>query len=270
MSARIFGLAPNALVPGPDLFLTRDPEGKTTARRSFYVLKSSLASSIVQAKIKKGTKITVLCSDIPSDYQHLEVDSSESQDAPGGISVVAITFTGYTESGEFSFDRERVYSLRGVLTERPIIEHPNFIAQMADLESEKKGITLLYHDKAHVANPNDANPEIVYTQTDDTIVTITDPVALRWFNKIFIEGKRTYDAPTYEWTKATANAGGLASADISNYGKSDTPPGSPPEPTGDGWWQMVDLSDERSSNASSNSLTWRWIFGELDEDLYDY
>lgn len=271
MSARIHGFTLQTLAPGPDLYLTRDAEGKTTAQRSFTCLKSALHTSFIQSKIKKGTAITELCSDIPSDFQHLLVDSNSSRDAPGGFTTIDLTFTGYTESGEFSFDQERTYSLRGSLAEVPIIEHPNYLKKVRDVTIENhKAIVALYHGRAFVANLLETTPEVRDSATQEVIAYITDSDALKWYTKIHIDGVRTYLSPSYEWTEAKANAGGLASSEINKFGKKDSPPGNPPTPDGEGWWQMMDLDDTRSSNASSNSITWRFIRGKVDADLYDY
>lgn len=274
MSARIHGFTNTTLAPGPDLFLSRDPDGKTTAQREFTCLKTALPSPFIQSRLAKGIKITTLCSDIPVSFQHLEIDSHSSRDEPGGFTRVTINFTGYTEEGEFGFDREINYSLRGSLAERPIIEHPNYIREMRDeevQESNHKGIVGLYHGRAFVVDMTANDPEIRDTQSQASIVTITDATARKWYKKIHVDGIRTYLAPSYEWTRSTANAGGLANADIARFGLKDDPPGDPPTPEGvTGWWQMVDLDDSRSSNASSNSITWRFIEGEVDTDLYDY
>lgn len=274
MSARIYGFTVQTLAPGPDLYLSRDSEGKSTVQREFTCLKTAVNTAYIQNRIKKGTPITSLCSDIPPDFASLEVDSTASRDEPGGFSKISINFTGYIEAGEFGFDREINYSLRGSLAERPIIEHPNYIKQIRDeevQESAHKAIVGLYHGRSFVVDMTANDPEVRDLATQAAIVTITDATAKKWYKKIHVDGIRTYLAPTYEWTRSTANAGGLSNADISKFGKKDEPPGSPPTPGGvEGWWQMMDLDDSRSSNASSNSLTWRFVEGEVDADLYDY
>lgn len=274
MSSQIIGLTVTSLIPGPDANYSRDPQGKMTGSRTFSCLKNALASGYIQNRLAKGTPITTLCSDVPAQFQFLQVDSFTSQDNPSGITTVAVQFTGYIESdsSEFGFDREITYSLASALTERPIIEHPNFIATMKEAHaSEYKGIIGLYRGTMHVGNPTEENPEVIDTQTDVSIVTITDETSLLWYKTIFIDNIRTYQAPQFEWTKAGANAGGLSDADLAQYGKKDTPPGSPPEPTGEtGWWQLIDVTDSRSSNASSYSLTWRFNAGAVIAHIYDY
>lgn len=275
MSAKIHGLTDFSLVPAPTLTIGRDAEGKQTASRDFSATKGALQRPAIQAKVAKGVAITTLCSDIPSDFQHLVVDSFESRDNPGGITTISINFAGYSDSGEFGFDREITYSARGVISKRPIHLHPNFIA---DLESEPTvreglaGIVNATHfgfgDSPGLYQIRQvADQRALIAEGDFPVTAVTEA----WWDRIVKQGWREYDAPSMEWTKSGTNAGGLSNADIAKLGKKDTPPGSPPEPSGvDGWWQLADLSDDRSSNQSSYSLTWRFIEGEVDAKIYDY
>lgn len=275
MSAQIRGLTSLSLVPGPSLVLSRDAEGKTTVTRDFSALQGALTQPSIQSKVAKGTAITTLCSDIPSDFQHLVVDSFESRDNPGGITTISITFTGYSETGEFGFDREITYSARGVISKRPIHLHPKFISDLESQPTVREGLAgvVLATHFAFGDTPslyeirNVANQRALIESGSFPVSTETEA----WWDLIVKEGWREYDAPSIEWTKSGTNAGGLSNADIAKLGKKDSPPGSPPEPSGvTGWWQMADLSDDRSSNQSSYSMTWRFVEGEVDARIYDY
>jgi hypothetical protein len=273
MSAKIHGLQVGQLAPGPDLFLSRDAEGLSTARRTFSCLKNSLSNPFIQSKLAKGTPITTLCSDLPAAFADLQVDSFESQDNPGGITTVAVTFTGYTAEGEYSYDREITYSLRGVVYRRSITEHPKFISDMEAANAVvRESFVALLLKEAYATGTSAANYRVIRNSNDEEIVGvggwIDNATNAAWWDIIVTKGLREYDAASYEWTRATANAGGLTNTEIADLGKQDDPPGSPPEPTEEGWWQLVDLSDERSSNASSNTLTWRFVPGVVIEKLY--
>lgn len=279
MSAQVRGFTTSSLIPGPSLTLSRDAEGKTTVTRDFSALQGALANPIIQSRVAKGTAITSLCSDIPADFQHLEVDSFESRDNPGGITTISITFTGYSEDGEFSFDREVTYSLRGVIVKRPIHLHPNFIAQIDALTSRAElvrnalsGIVLGTH---FALGDEPSNYEVRSVANQQALIETgiwpDEEDANAWWDLIVKKGWREYDSPAMEWTRSATNAGGLGNTDIATLGKKDDPPGSPPTPDGiTGWWQMADLGDERSSNQSSNSLTWRFVEGEVEARIYDY
>lgn len=275
MSAKIHGLTLFSLVPGPTLVVSRDAKGKQTATRDFSAVEGALSRPAIQAKVAKGTPITALCSDIPADYAHLVVDSFESRDNPGGITTISITFTGYSDEGEFGFDREITYSLRGVISKRPIHLHPKFIS---DLESEptvREGLAGIVNATHFGFGDSPGLYQIRQVADQRALIAEGDfPVNAdteAWWDRIVKQGWREYDAPSMEWTKSATNAGGLSASDISKLGKKDTPPGSPPEPSGvEGWWQLADLGDERSSNQSSNSLTWRFVEGTADDRIYDY
>jgi hypothetical protein len=267
MSARIHGLTIASLIPAPDLFLARDSEGKTTAQRSFTCLKSSVQTATIQSKIKKGTPITSLCSDIPPEFSSLTVESSASRDAPGGMTAIDITFAGYVEEGEFGLDREITFSLRGVTQTRPIWQHPKFIDAFDGFDQLKSALVKVCLGEAYAedATLESNNWRVYQIPTDEPLFTAWtgDEEMDKWWVSITVDGDREYDAPTYEWTRATSNAGGLSSSDIEYLGKKDDPPGNPPEPAGqEGYWKLSDLSDERTSGQSSNTLTWRFIEGK--------
>jgi len=275
MSARIFGFTTATLAPGPDLYLSRDSEGKTTGQRSFTCLKSAVQTAFIQSKIKKGTPITALCSDVPPEFAGLTVDSSASRDAPGGFTTIDITFDGYVDEGEFAFDREINYSIRGTTFRRPIQEHPTFIKDMEDQDDAIKGglVAILTGDAYPVLGSTGSRKIIRITPNEEIVgsggwVSNADNDA--WWDIIAVKGFREYDASSLEWTRSTANAAGLTDADIAQLAKSDDPPGEPPKPDEPGWWQMVDLSDERGENSSSNSITWRFVYGEKIPKLHDY
>ena len=267
MSARIHGLNQTSFIPGPDLYLARDAEGKTTATRSFTCLSSSVGIPLIQAKLKKGTPITLLCTDIPPEFASLLVDSSSSQDAPGGMTTVSVNFTGYVDEGEFESDREITYSLRGVTQMRPIWQHPRFIKAFEDEQAMKMGLVKVCLGEAYAEGATeDPNKWRVYQiPTDEAVFSawVSSADRDKWWQSIIVDGDREYDSPTYEWTRATSNAGGLSNDDLAPLGKKDDPPGDPPEPAGqEGYWKLSDLSDERTSGQSSNTLTWRFIEGE--------
>jgi hypothetical protein len=275
MSARINGLTAASFIPGPDLYLARDTEGKTTATRSFTCLSSAVGSAAIQARLKKGTPITFLCTDLPPEFAPLLVDESASQDAPGGFTTINVTFKGYVEEGEFGFDREINYSIRGTTFRRPIQEHPTFIKDMEEQDDAIKGglVAILTGDAYAVLGSTGSRKIIRITPNEEIVGSgawVSNEANDAWWDIIAVKGLRDYDAASLEWTRSTANASGLSDADIAQLAKSDTPPGGPPEPDEEGWWQMVDLSDERSSNSSSNSITWRFVYGEKIPKLHDY
>ena len=271
MSANIAGLTTSSLVPGPNFVFARDAEGKMTGTREFSTVKGSSSSFL----IAKGVPITSLCNDIPPELSFLLVDSFESRDNPGGITVVTVNFKGAPEEEEFGFDRETTYAIRGTTFRRPIQEHPTFIA---DMEGEndliKEGLVAILTGEAFAKLGPASSRQIVRITPNVAIIGtgawIDNANPNAWWDIVAVKGLRDYDAASLEWTRSTANAAGLSDADIAQLAKSDTPPGNPPTPNEPGWWQMVDLSDERSEGQSSNSITWRFVYGVKIPKLHDY
>lgn len=266
MSAKIHGLTSFSLIPAPDLFIARDKEGVTTATRSFTCLKSAVATVAIQSKIKKGTPITSLCSDVPPGFSALLIESNSSQDVPGGLASITIAFAGFVDEGEFEGEREITYSLRGVTQLRPIYTHPEFIEAFDGFDYLKNAMVQICLATAYAEGMAETSGQwrVYQIPTDDPLFSGWDASAERdaWWRSIVIDGDREFEAPTYEWTRTTANAGGLSGSDIQTLGRSDEPPGSPPEPDGvTGWWRLADLSDERTEGQSNNSLTWRFVEG---------
>lgn len=275
MSAIRHGISANEIIAAPDLRIVRDEEGKWTGSRSFTIRKEDKDSPTIQTAFAKGASLASISPDLGAYWNFLQISSFEFEDRPGGFCTVYATADGYSETGDFDFDREKTYTLRGVLTERPIIEHPNYLAEVRDNGStaEHQAIVALYNNTGFVAgDPTATNPQVRQVADQSIIISsMTDADSLKWYAKIFKDGVRTYLAPQFEWTIEEANQGGLTSTQTQKFGKKETPPGSPPSPTGvTGWWHYVDLGDTRNSNSSSNSRTWRFTEGTADADLYDY
>ena len=271
MSAKIAGLTAASLVPGPNFVFARDAEGKMTATREFSTVKGSSSSFL----IAKGVPITSLCDDIPPELSFLIVDSFESRDNPGGITVVTVNFKGAPEEEEFGFDREITYAIRGTTFRRPIQEHPTFISDMKE-ENDiiKEGLVAILTGEAYAKLGPATSRQIIRITPNVAIIGtgawIDNANPNAWWDIIAVKGLRDYDAASLEWTRSTANAAGLTDADIAQLAKSDDPPGNPPTPNEPGWWQMVDLSDERSEGQSSNSITWRFVYGVKIPKLHNY
>jgi hypothetical protein len=150
---------------------------------------------------------------------------------------------------------------------KPIWQHPLFIHDFDGYDMMKNALVQICLATAYAEGQTEtsSNWRVYQIPTDEPLFSAWTGSEERdlWWQSIVIDGDREYEAPSYEWTRATTNAGGLSAVDLAPLGKSDTPPGSPPEPSGvDGWWRLTDLSDERTEGQSSNTLTWRFVEGE--------
>lgn len=279
MSAKRFNIGEFEVIAQPDLRISRDSEGKFSGSRSFLMRKEAKDSDAVHAKFARGVTLVSLCPDLGPYWSFLEIKEVEFEDEKGGYCRAFVTVDGYTAEGEFGFDREKTYSLSGVLTEKPIIEHPEFIAEIRDVsDSATAALVGEYHGTAKPA-PGDetdfSSPEIIDIASDESLITLTTSDYLKWHKIIYRDRIRSFPAPTFEWTLSAANAGGLTDSEVGQLGLYDaTPDGSPPEPTSNGFWILVSADEERGENSSSYQLTWRWIEGDIADEpfatLYNY
>ena len=280
MSTRIFGMGSGSSpVPGPNFFWRRDTDGKCTGRHTFTGIRGTMGTASGQSLFKKGVKITTLDPTLPPGLGFLEVDEFESQDLPGGFCEITVTLTGYTEEGEFEFDREITYSSSCSLAERSMLENPNFLREVTH-RSDREKFTKLYNGAAtgRVRYNEDGtivDIEIIDVAADARLGTWTDAVTKKWYDIIFVKNRRTFDSPVYEWVKTTANAGGLSDSELDKLGQRDnSPPGNPPSPprpegTGQDYsWLKTVAADTRSSNSASTHEAWEWR--DCPEDIYDF
>lgn len=279
MSAKRFNIGPYEVIPQPDLRLRRDSEGKFSGSRSFMMRKEAKDSDLIHSKFARGASLTSLCPDLGTYWAFLEIVEVEFEDEKGGYCRAFVTIDGYTAEGEFGFDREKTYSLSGVLTEKPIIEHPEFIAEVrSQNDTVTTALTGEYYGTAKPRSSDETNyssPEIIDIADNTSLVTLTAADFLKWHKIIYRDKIRSFLSPTYEWTLSAANAGGLSDTEVGLLGLYDAnPEGSPPEPTSNGFWILSSADEERGENSSSYQLTWRWIEGDITTEpfktLYDY
>lgn len=282
MSSVVFNLTYSSPpIAGPAFMFNRDKDGKVTGSHRFTALKGYLATPGGQSRFKKGTPITALDSSLPASLNYLVVNSVESQVIPGGYEEITTQLQGYTEEGEFEFDREASYSFQCNLIQRSILENPKYL-KAVEQKQDRAAFTALYDDKAFVReivrNPLGVptSLQIVNSADDeDILATLTDENVLKWYVEIFEDGTRTYEATCPEWRKTTANIGGLSESQIEAHGKRDSsPPGDPPTPPvpaslgGSDWtWLKSGASDERGPNNASTDECWSW--GRWPELVYE-
>lgn len=248
------------LIPGPDFRTSVDAEGKWTGSQTFRI-SSNQAAQALQTFVRKGQSANVLNPEIGTAFDFLFVDTVESQDVPGGITEISVSYVGRSQWSEFADDSESTYSLAASMAEIDIIYHPK--VQALD-PAELASIVALFHGKAICKNTGNATgPYVVVSndlaERDMQDIETTD--GKLWFRKIFQKGIRTYQAPSFEWTWNASNQGGLPSATIAKLGYIDSSVrGNPPTPpTVD--WLMIGATESRTFGGaeatSSFSITWQ-------------
>lgn len=270
MSSKVFNLGPGDLIPGPDLTITKRQDGGETATHTFTIRADQKDNALILAKLQKGTRLDELDDALPAFFSYLKLEEYEMRGTTGGLTEVVVQFTGVPETSESSSDRDVVYALRGVEVTRPILEHPEYKSNVSD--TYKPAIAAIVHNTGYVIEPSSGVYEVRDRTSDEVLGdTISTGNQLTWFKIVHVEGKRDFTERTYEWTKSSTGSAGLSATDLTNYGKEDSSPdGNPPEPSGaTGWWQVVDVQEERGTNSASSSITWRFIHGDPPTDI-DY
>ena len=170
------------------------------------------------------------------------------------------------------------YSYRGVLSQAPIIEHPNFLKDVPDA-GDRAAIAALWSMEAKANDIFDeANYQIERKKDGADLGNYTEASVTKWITKI-IGGKRFYDKPQIEWTINESNKGGMDQDSLNKFGRRELEPdgdplvplwASPDEPDGvsHGWWHFTGLTEDKDENSSSYSRTYTLKDEVFDGDLY--
>lgn len=262
MSSKIFGLGTNSITPRPDFTATQDETGKWKASMSFSIRRNEYTN--IKSYFYKGELLSVIYPNIDPEFAGFYIESHSVEEQPGGMDIVNVNATGWTEGSETQSERETVYDYNTSLTERSIIEHPKF-----------KALAVTFSRDAIVGVFNGLNrwsgaaatPTITDIATGLPICTITTSPEILWFNAIVLRGVKTYKVPEAEYTETKTDIGGLTESLVENLGLIDTPPNSPVAPSGK-IWQLSGVHETRSStNPITYTRTWSTIDDDDDSEL---
>ena len=274
MSSTIYGFTANELRPSSEFRLSRDTTGKWTASHMFTCSFTDYSGTVITELLKPGTLITDMDSNIPYIYNFISIETHSVSHKRGGITEVRVEYSGTsTSDGMADDDRSEASSWRGVMGKRPIIEHPNYIAEVSsESPSYLIAIAAEYYGEAH--REEDGSGYIMYNYNSKSSYggVIASPLTVKWIEKI-ASGVTTYDAPLIEWTVTSSNDEGMTDTDLNTFGlKVDTPPGNPPKPPRmtNGWWHFSDLSQDKTDSSSTYARTYTLREDVLDPDIYDY
>lgn len=274
MSSTIYGFTANELKPSHEIRLNRDEAGLWTASHMFTCSDTDYGGTVITEKIKPGTPITDMDPIVPFIYNFITVETHTVSHKRGGITEIRVTYSGASDDDGFDDEgRSDATSFRGVMGKRPIIEHPNYIAEVtAESADFLIPIAAEYYGQAHRESEGSGYLFYNYNTKSSYGGVISSPNTVKWIEKI-AGGLRTYDAPTIEWSVTTANDTGLTDADLNTFGlRVETPPGNPPIPTRmlNGWWHFSDVSEDKTDSSSTYVRTYTLHEEVLDPDVYDY
>jgi hypothetical protein len=262
MSANIIGITNNQIIANPNFRARKDGTGKWTATQSYQIKRGDYAD--VASNFQKGNTIAGIYPEVQSYFAPLIIEDHEYQENPSGIDTINVSFVGWQEGTEGQTDRETVYEYSADIAERPIVEHPKFVAMAESTPDDAAAIVRCYEGTARCEDLESSNPEIIDNYSAEPITTITDPEPIKWFDMIFRRGVRTYLEPIPEYTETKTDLGGLSNSKVSDLGKIDSPPNSPPTPPNKVWF-LSGASETRSSN-NPVTYTRKWTVIDDTED----
>jgi hypothetical protein len=270
--AKVFGgkVGNGAIAMGPDFTATRNAQGKWTASGEFRVMRGDFERNDVQAKFAPGNPITAISGNaLSSAWSFLTIESVDAVDEPGGITVVRVSFTGFTESQwDFDADRNKTYTRTGTTVEKSILDHPTFKDDVTDA-AEIQLIKLAMDGSIRARNPGGTDYVFVSTNGSDApIGKISSAKGQQWYRAIITRGNHTYLAAAMEWTESTTGLGKLQSAQFTNLGYIDTPAGSPSAPPGETWLFSAVTEEIQRQGEGANSYARTWTSGKWDLEIY--
>jgi hypothetical protein len=256
----VYGIPAYGWIPGPDYRAGFDAEGMWSGSQSFYCRKFDFESTPIQTAFRKGVSITTLYPNLTAKWNFLLVDEVDHEHQPNGVTKINVTLKGYSEEWDFDGegDQSGTFSMNGTLVDRPIIEHPGFLA----LDANSRGLIVdafKNRAKRKEGEAKGSSSVTVVSMFDKLIEFITTEDEVFWWNFIIDDGNTTWEASSIEWTKSATNMGGIDPAQIEKLGWIDIPPGAPPviAPRN---WRMTSLTDSQTKAGSETtndySITW--------------
>lgn len=274
MSSNIYNYQENELKPSLKFDINASTTGAYTATQGFTCRYTDYASTEIRNKLKKGTRLIDLNPEIPAEYDFLTLESFTVNHAAGGITEITANFAGASEDDSgFGGGEERSTStsFRGTLTQKPIIEHPQYLKDLFDngiAPDEVNAIADFFNGAAVLEI--DGPDRILRKKSDQWKIVgfINAEDVVRWIDMI-AAGRKYYEGQSLEWEVTQTNKGGLQDDDLDDFGLLiEEPPRNPPEPNWKtdtrGWWQFTDVSEDNDEAISVFTRTYT-----LRDEKYD-
>lgn len=267
--SKLFGL--NKLIPGPDFRMAIDSQGVATASQT-YRTGREYAETVMRTVMLKGNTANAINPSLGTAFDFLIADTIERTDGPGGIVEFAVTYVGQSWWATFDGDRESTFSLNATTTEVSIIRHP----AVQKLHYEHiKALQLAIDGVGKVKDGTTSASIKESSVMERTLASIEGEEPMKWWDRIYRRGLRTYLAPALEWTWHTSNRGGISNSMLEKLGYiDDSPRGNPPTP-GTRNWLMTGATESktRAGENSTSSFSITWTLSEpgrmWDPDIYD-
>lgn len=254
MSAAIYGVTTNGVVPQPDFTASQNEHGGWTAKQTFIAQFGSMDSLAVRNIFTNGKRATELDPKREAIFSFLRLVSvKEVGQVQGGWTAYQAEFTGFytatydNETGEET--QYPTYSLRGTLEDAPFCEHPKWIALTDD---QRNRLGQLLSDRVSFQTSTgmygifDEDGKFYrYWTTEAGVWDVATGDEFE-FAKRITEGKTTYRRGSFEWTKRWEGSAGLTAAQLNSLSRVIAPPGNPPTPNGGRDWMLAGANQEQT------------------------
>lgn len=249
MSAIIFGIKPNSIIPQPDFRASKSANSGWTGSQSYQMKRGALDNPAIRNLFPSGARATELDLNLESFFSFLRlVNVEDISNLPGGFVSISVNFAGIEGSGSGSTVNADgqiapTFSLRGTARTVPLNEHPKWKA--LDIKERNSLGQLLKGDWSYVEDPTvpGVYQLAVFTGEESYSVRpsadqLTSDDAKAFAQRI-AEGVSSYEGSAFEWSKQWQSNLGIQEAQLNKMGKITAPPGNPPNATGARDWMLV-------------------------------
>jgi len=249
MSAYIYGIGINDIIPQSDFEATQTENGGWSATQSFKIIKGGISRSNIRNFFFNGGKLVDLDPNADTYFNFLyltKISSIRTED--GGWTIVTCVFEGVkydSQDPPVEGIPNPTYAKRGVLATFPIEEHPKWKA----LGSTEK--TILGYLLSGLYVWDISAQKVLIPQQDGSTVEnetltaiVTGNANANAFAERLAQGTTTYTRATYDYTVRWEEETPFTSDQLNSLGKiSNTPVGSPATPSGTRNWMLIGVNE---------------------------
>lgn len=258
MSAIIFGVKPNSIIPQPDFKASKSANGGWTASQSYMAKRGAMDNTAIRSLFPSGQLATILDPNLESFFSFLKlVEVSDISNLPGGYVSITISFAGMQPSAGGGGGGENAngevsptFSLRGVARTKSLNEHWKWKA----LEEEEQIALgkLLSGEYAWGPDPfSETGGNATYIPGDPINILPTDPIisenAIQFASRI-AKGITSYEGSSFEWSKQWQSTVGIQPAQLNKLGMIANPPGTPPDASGGRTWMLTSADQAQAGD----------------------
>jgi len=261
MSAIIFGIKPNGIIPQPDFKSAKSANGGWTASQSYMTKRGALDNPAIRALFPSGARATDLDPNLENFFSFLRlVEISDISNLPGGFVSIAVSFAGMqpssggggdggvNENGEVA----PTYSLRGVARNTSITNHWKF--RQLDANEQNALGKLLSGEYAWGPDPfSEVGGNATYIPGNLNVYLPTDPIIsddAKQFADFIASGITSYESASFEWSKQWQSTVAIPSEKLAKLGKIETPEGTPPTFEGDREWLLTSADQVQTGDGN--------------------